>query len=153
MNHSQYYLYLQNWLEEISFHGDFNNMSAGVLRMWMSLSVLTYCCVCVCVRKCEIFSRNRQAETGNACLNMDILSLMVANEQKKKHHMQECSLLNSPKQHEDIFSNYCANETNPVFLLTLSQTHSDYKQCSDLRHFCHASTVTDFWGEICGQSF
>lgn len=106
MNHSQYYLYLQNWLEEISFHGDFNNMSAGVLRMWMSLSVLTYCCVCVCVRKCEIFSRNRQAETGNACLNMDILSLMVANEQKKKHHMQECSLLNSPKQHEDNMKSF-----------------------------------------------
>lgn len=80
--------------------------------------------MCLCVRKCEIFSRNRQAETGNACLNVDILSLMVANEQKK-HRMQECSLLDSPKEHEDIFSYYCAKETNPVFLLTLSQIHSD----------------------------
>lgn len=48
MNHSQYYMYLQNWLDEISFHGDFNNMSAGVIRMWTSLSVLTYCSMCVC---------------------------------------------------------------------------------------------------------
>lgn len=46
--------------------------------------------------------------------------------QKKVHNARTLySLLDSSEEHEDIFSYYSANETNPVFLLAFSQTHSD----------------------------
>ncbi len=106
-----------------------------------------------CAGKCEIFDSNGQAKTGNACLNVDILSPTVANGTKKKCIMQE---LCSPFWTALKKMKKCFHTTLPM-----KQTQSScfltntfwFKQCSDLKHFCHASTVTVFWGEICGQSF
>lgn len=66
-------------------------MSAGALE---NVDVMLHSDISVwCAGKCEIFDRNGKAKTGNACLNVDILSPMVANGTKKKCIMQElCSL-------------------------------------------------------------
>lgn len=84
----------------------------------MSHSVLTY--QSAHARKCEIFDRNRQ---DRKWLNVDILSLMVAGENKTKENSRTLYSLLDPLKR--FSSYYCASETNPVFLLTLSQTRSD----------------------------
>jgi len=62
-----YYMYFH----EISYHGDFNKWyqyrcdgrCGRYTQFWHVL-----------VKKCDIFGQNRQAETGNAFLNVFILS-------------------------------------------------------------------------------
>lgn len=49
MNHSQYYMYLQNRLDEISFHGDFNKWYECRCNKDVDVTLFSNILLCVCV--------------------------------------------------------------------------------------------------------